>query len=90
MEYFFESDDEDSLAVSHKFNEKYYGLDLNNPYDDDDDNDENVTQVSTNPFLNPPTSMGRGIPANYLDADDETQRKLINDAKSKFFFNKII
>lgn len=55
-------DDEDFLAVSHTFKKKYYGLELNNPYDDDDDY-ENVTSVSTNPFLSQPTIIGRGIPA---------------------------
>lgn len=83
MEYdLFGSDDEDYLdGISTKFNlsgsKNYF----------DDNNDEYVTPVTTNPFLSQPTtSMGRGIPANYLETDDETQIKLINEAKSRFFF----
>lgn len=36
-------------------------------------------------FLNQQlSSMGRGIPANFMQADDATQLRLINEAKGKF------
>lgn len=74
------SDDEECVA-NLKFKEDSYS-ELNSS-----DDDEKVTPVSTNPFLSlPTTSMGRGIPANYMDADDESQVKLIIEAKSMFFF----
>lgn len=72
------------MLYSYKFAENYYCSELNKP-----DDHENVTPISTNSFLSQPrTSMGRGIPANYLGADDETQLKLQTEAKSRFFFKK--
>lgn len=51
----------------------------NHKFKKDYDDDENLN------FLNQHSSMGRGIPANYMQADDATQLKLINEARSKFF-----